>query len=67
MDLIQQSGIITKGSHNTIAKKLIETLRTFVDFEQNYSSMRFLDSNQPIETDMYVKMEQIGSKLSEEI
>jgi hypothetical protein len=26
-----------------LAKKLIDVLRVFVDFEQNYSSMRFLD------------------------
>ena len=40
---MDQSGIITKGQITTFSKRVIEVLRSFVDFEQNYSSMRFLD------------------------
>ena len=50
-----------------LAKKLIDVLRVFVDFEQNYSSMRFFDPAQPMETEMHTKVSQIGAKLSDEL
>jgi len=64
---LQQSSLISNNKPTSVKplhKMIIDVLKSFVDFEQNYYSMRFLDLAQSLDQDQtLLKVQLMGSKL----
>lgn len=67
LDTMQlKDGAPSKTSMNSLLKHIIIVLQAFVDFEQNYHTMRFLDTAQQMDysNPLHVRVQQVGEKLA---